>query len=160
MHKHFGRLHVLRGISLNVPKGQVYVIIGPSGSGKSTFLRCLNHLEKIQQGQIMIDGEPMGYRMVNGKPREDSARNVARMRAEVGMVFQRFNLFPHMTAMGNIIEAPIRVRGMSKSEALDRAHALLQRVGSRTRPMPIHRSYRAASSSVWLSRVPWPWNPK
>jgi polar amino acid transport system ATP-binding protein len=129
VHKHFGRLHVLRGISLSVPKGQVYVIIGPSGSGKSTFLRCLNHLEKIQQGHINIDGESMGYRMVNGKFREDTARNIARMRAEVGMVFQRFNLFPHMTALGNIIEAPIGVRGMSKAEALDRAHTLLRRVG-------------------------------
>jgi polar amino acid transport system ATP-binding protein len=129
VHKHFGRLHVLRGISLDVPKGQVYVIIGPSGSGKSTFLRCLNHLEKIQQGTIAIDGEPMGYRMVNGRLKEDSSKNIACMRAEVGMVFQRFNLFPHMTALGNIMEAPIRVRGMSKSEAMDRAQKLLRRVG-------------------------------
>ncbi|MDB5076485.1 MAG: transporter related protein, partial [Chloroflexi bacterium] len=129
VHKHFGRLHVLRGISLSVPKGQVYVVIGPSGSGKSTFLRCLTHLEKIQQGQIFIDGEPMGYRMVNGHPSEDSPRNIARMRSEVGMVFQRFNLFPHMTVLGNIIEAPVGVRGMSKAEALDRAQTLLRRVG-------------------------------
>ncbi|MGH2346429.1 MAG: ATP-binding cassette domain-containing protein, partial [Chloroflexota bacterium] len=88
VHKYFGKLHVLKGISLEVAKGQVQVIIGPSGSGKSTFLRCLNHLEKIQHGQISIDGQPMGYRMVGGKPREDSSRNIARMRAEVGMVFQ------------------------------------------------------------------------
>jgi polar amino acid transport system ATP-binding protein len=129
IHKYFGHLHVLRGISLTVPKGQVYVIIGPSGSGKSTFLRCLNHLEKIQQGQIAIDGEPMGYRMINGKLREDTSRNIARMRAEVGMVFQRFNLFPHMTALGNIIEAPMRVRGLSRAAAIDRAGQLLDRVG-------------------------------
>jgi polar amino acid transport system ATP-binding protein len=129
VHKHFGRHHVLRGVNLTVPKGRVHVIIGPSGSGKSTFLRCLNHLEKIQQGEIAIDGERMGYRLVNGRLREDSGRNIARMQSEVGMVFQRFNLFPHMTALGNIIEAPIRVRGMSKSDAMVRANALLQRVG-------------------------------
>ncbi len=129
VHKHFGRLHVLRGVNLTVPKGQVHVIIGPSGSGKSTILRCLNHLEKIQQGEIRIDGELMGYRVVNGRLREDTAKNIARMRSEVGMVFQRFNLFPHMTALGNIIEAPIRVRGMSKAEAVERANVLLRRVG-------------------------------
>ena len=129
VHKHFGRLHVLRGVNLTVPKGQVHVIIGPSGSGKSTILRCLNHLEKIQQGEIRIDGELMGYREVRGKLREDTAKNIARMRSEVGMVFQRFNLFPHMTAIGNIVEAPIRVRGMSKSEAIERANVLLRRVG-------------------------------
>ncbi len=129
VHKSFGKLHVLRGFSLDVAKGQVQVIIGPSGSGKSTFLRCLNHLEKIQQGQSSIDGEPMGYRMVNGRPKEDSGRNIARMRAEVGMVFQRFNLFPHMTALQNIIEAPIRVRGMAKGAAIERGRQLLARVG-------------------------------
>jgi polar amino acid transport system ATP-binding protein len=129
VHKYFGKLHVLRGISLTVPRSRVYVIIGPSGSGKSTFLRCLNHLEKIQQGLITIDGEPMGYRMVNGKLRDDSARNIARMRAEVGMVFQRFNLFPHMTALQNIIEAPIGVRGIPKSQAIEEAQELLRRVG-------------------------------
>lgn len=131
VHKYFGRHHVLRGIDLTVPKGHVHVIIGPSGSGKSTILRCLNHLEKIQQGEIAIDGEPMGYRMVHGKPREDTGKNIARMRSEVGMVFQRFNLFPHMTALSNIIEAPIRVRGMSKSAAIDRAMKLLDHVGMR-----------------------------
>jgi polar amino acid transport system ATP-binding protein len=129
IHKYFGKLHVLRGISLDVAKGQVQVIIGPSGSGKSTFLRCLNHLEKVQQGQIRIDGELMGYRLVNGRLREDSGRNIARMRAEVGMVFQRFNLFPHMTALQNIIEAPIGVRGIPKAVAVDRGRQLLARVG-------------------------------
>ena len=129
VHKHYGKLHVLRGVSLTVPKSKVHVVIGPSGSGKSTFLRCLNHLERIQQGQILIDGEPMGYRMVGGRPREDSARNVARMRAEVGMVFQRFNLFPHMTALANIIEAPLGVRCLPKAQALEEGHALLRKVG-------------------------------
>ncbi|MGH2387681.1 MAG: amino acid ABC transporter ATP-binding protein [Chloroflexota bacterium] len=129
VHKYFGKLHVLKGISLEVAKGQVQVIIGPSGSGKSTFLRCLNHLEKIQHGQISIDGELMGYRLVNGYLREDSGRNIARMRAEVGMVFQRFNLFPHMTALQNIIEAPIGVRGLPKGQAIERGRQLLARVG-------------------------------
>jgi polar amino acid transport system ATP-binding protein len=129
VHKYFGKLHVLRGVSLTVPRGQVQVIIGPSGSGKSTLLRCLNHLEKIQSGSILIDGEPMGYRLENGKLKEDSSRNIARMRAEVGMVFQRFNLFPHMTALGNIIEAPIGVRGVPRVAAIDRARQLLTRVG-------------------------------
>jgi polar amino acid transport system ATP-binding protein len=129
VHKYFGRLHVLRGISMAVEKGQVCVVIGPSGSGKSTFLRCLNHLERIDRGHIAIDGQPVGYRMVNGALREDSARNIARMRAEIGMVFQRFNLFPHMTALGNVIEAPIRVRGLSREVARARGRALLERVG-------------------------------
>ncbi len=129
VHKSFGRLEVLRGISLTVPKGQVHVVIGPSGSGKSTFLRCLNHLEKIQAGEIWIDNKPMGYCQVNGRLREDTGRNIARMRAEVGMVFQRFNLFPHMTALQNIIEAPIGVRGIPKGVAIERGRQLLARVG-------------------------------
>jgi polar amino acid transport system ATP-binding protein len=129
VHKYFGKLHVLRGVNLTVPRGQVQVIIGPSGSGKSTLLRCLNHLEKIQSGSITIDGELMGYRLENGKLKEDSSRNIARMRAEVGMVFQRFNLFPHMTALGNIIEAPMGVRGMPRAATIERARQLLARVG-------------------------------
>jgi polar amino acid transport system ATP-binding protein len=129
VHKYFGKLHVLKGVSLTVPRSNVHVVIGPSGSGKSTFLRCLNHLEKIQAGEITIDGEMMGYRIVNGKLKEDSARNIARMRAEVGMVFQRFNLFPHMTALQNIIEAPMGVRGVPKARAAEDAYELLRRVG-------------------------------
>lgn len=129
VHKHFGKLHVLKGVNVSVPRSKVHVIIGPSGSGKSTFLRCLNHLEKIQDGEISIDGEMMGYRLVNGRLREDTPRNVARMRAEVGMVFQRFNLFPHMTVLQNIIEAPITVRKLSRAQAIDEAHDLLRRVG-------------------------------
>ena len=129
VHKRFGPLHVLRGITMAVQKGQVCVVIGPSGSGKSTFLRCINHLERIDGGYIAIDGKPVGYRMVDGKPREESARNIARMRAEIGMVFQRFNLFPHMTALDNVVEAPIRVRGLPKAAARERGRALLDRVG-------------------------------
>jgi polar amino acid transport system ATP-binding protein len=129
VHKSFGHLEVLRGINLTVDAGQVVVIIGPSGSGKSTFLRCLNHLEAVDKGRIYIDGQLMGYRDVNGRIKPDTQRNIARMRAEVGMVFQRFNLFPHMTALENIIEAPIHVRRMPRTVALERARMLLAKVG-------------------------------
>ncbi len=128
VHKRFGALEVLKGINLSVAPGQVVAIIGPSGSGKSTFLRCINHLETIERGRIYVDGRLVGYREVGGQLRPDSARNVALMRSQVGMVFQRFNLFPHLTALGNIIEAPIRVRGLSKAQAVERAGALLARV--------------------------------
>jgi polar amino acid transport system ATP-binding protein len=129
VHKKFGDNEILRGITIEVQRGQVVVIIGPSGSGKTTFLRCLNHLEKIHKGQILIDGESIGYREINGKLVEDSETNIARVRAQIGMVFQRFNLFPHMTALQNIIEAPIHVLGVSKEEAEDRAMKLLTKVG-------------------------------
>ena len=129
VHKRFGRLEVLRGIDLAVGRGEVLVILGPSGSGKSTLLRCINHLEKIDAGRITIDGQLVGYREGGGRIFELKEREVAERRAEVGMVFQRFNLFPHMTALGNIIEAPIRVRGVSRAEAAARADALLDRVG-------------------------------
>jgi len=129
VHKRFGHLEVLKGINLTVEPGQAVVVIGPSGSGKSTFLRCLNHLETIERGRIYLDGELMGYREVNGRLKPASPRAVARMRAECGMVFQRFNLFPHMTALGNVAEAPIHVRGVSKREATAQAQALLVKVG-------------------------------
>ncbi len=129
VHKRFGDLEVLKGITMSVQKGQTIVVIGPSGSGKSTFLRCLNHLETIERGRIYIDGELMGYREVNGRLKPAPARAVARMRAECGMVFQRFNLFPHMTALGNVVEAPIHVRGLSRAEATERGQALLVKVG-------------------------------
>jgi polar amino acid transport system ATP-binding protein len=129
VHKRFGHLEVLKGINLTVEAGQVVVIIGPSGSGKSTFLRCLNHLEAVDKGRIYIDGQLMGYRAANGRIKADTQRNIARMRAEVGMVFQRFNLFPHMTALENIIEAPIHVRKVPRAVALERARMLLAKVG-------------------------------
>jgi polar amino acid transport system ATP-binding protein len=130
VHKRFNQTEVLRGIDMTVARGEVVVIIGPSGSGKTTFLRCLNHLEKIQQGQILIDGANIGYREeANGKLREDSEKNIAQVRAQIGMVFQRFNLFPHMTALQNIMEAPMNVSGISKEEAESRARALLDKVG-------------------------------
>jgi polar amino acid transport system ATP-binding protein len=129
VHKSFGRTEVLKGIDLVVQPGQVMVLLGPSGSGKSTFLRCINHLEKIDAGRIYVAGELVGYREEGGKIYELRERDVARRRARVGMVFQRFNLFPHMTALENVIEAPVRVKGMSREAAITRARALLERVG-------------------------------
>ena len=127
--KHFGPLQVLKGVSLEVAPREVVCMIGPSGSGKSTFLRCVNHLEKIDGGRLYVDGELVGYRQENGKVYELRENEVARKRAEIGMVFQRFNLFPHMTALGNVIEAPIRVKDLSKREAMARGRELLRRVG-------------------------------
>ncbi len=127
--KRFGNLTVLNGVDLSVKRGQVVVIIGPSGSGKTTLLRCINHLEKIDSGRIYIDGQLVGYRDVNGKLVEDREENIARIRSHIGFVFQRFNLFPHMTALENIIEAPIHVLGQPKGEVTDRAHDLLAKVG-------------------------------
>ncbi len=127
--KSFGRLEVLKGIDLQVRRGQVACLLGPSGSGKSTFLRCINHLEKVDGGRLSVDGDLVGYRQAAGKLHELKDKETARARAQIGMVFQRFNLFPHMTALGNVIEAPVRVKGESRSEALDRGRALLDRVG-------------------------------
>jgi polar amino acid transport system ATP-binding protein len=129
VNKYFGDLHVLNDISLEVHKGEVVVIIGPSGSGKSTFLRSINHLEKINSGHIYVNGEMIGYIERDGKLIEDSEKNISRQRAEIGMVFQRFNLFPHLTALENIIEAPVRVRKTPRPQAVEEAEKLLARVG-------------------------------
>jgi polar amino acid transport system ATP-binding protein len=129
VHKRFGRLHILRGVSLDVPPRETVCIIGASGSGKTTFLRCINHLEKIDAGSIEVNGHPIGYRKRKNKLVEDREKNIARQRTEIGFVFQRFNLFPHMTALGNVIEAPVRVRGVPKQQAIAEAETLLQRVG-------------------------------
>ncbi|MFI5283954.1 MAG: amino acid ABC transporter ATP-binding protein [Candidatus Dormibacterales bacterium] len=129
VHKSFGRLEVLRGIDLSVDPGEVMCVIGPSGSGKSTFLRCINHLEKIDAGRLSVDGELVGYREKNGKLYELPDHEVCRKRSEIGMVFQRFNLFPHMTALENVIEAPIRVKKASRATAEAFAKGLLERVG-------------------------------
>ncbi len=127
--KRFGKLMVLNGIDLSVKRGQVVVIIGPSGSGKTTLLRCINHLEKIDEGAIYVDGELVGYREKNGKLVEDQDVNIARIRSRIGFVFQRFNLFPHKTALENVIEAPIHVLRESKDVVLERAQSLLDKVG-------------------------------
>ena len=127
--KWFGKLHVLQDVSLEVKRQEVVVVLGPSGSGKTTFIRCVNHLEKIQGGRIYVNGHLIGYREVDGKLVEDKEANIARQRQEIGMVFQRFNLFPHKTALENIVEAPTQVRGMPEAEAVEIGKALLTRVG-------------------------------
>ena len=129
VYKNFGRLEVLRGIDLQVWPKEVMCVIGPSGSGKSTFLRCINHLEKIDAGRLYVDGELVGYTQRGDKLYELPDREVTRKRSEIGMVFQRFNLFPHMTALENVMEAPVLVKGESRSSAEGRARKLLDRVG-------------------------------
>ncbi|AUG79634.1 arginine ABC transporter ATP-binding protein [Kitasatospora sp. MMS16-BH015] len=127
--KSYGLVEVLKGIDLQVNQGEVFVLVGPSGSGKSTFLRCINHLEKINAGRLWVDGDLVGYKQRGEKLYELKDREVAQRRRDIGMVFQHFNLFPHMTAIENVIEAPVQVKGESKSAARERGMTLLERVG-------------------------------
>lgn len=127
--KNFGALKVLKGVTLEIGRGQVLVLVGPSGSGKSTFLRCINHLEQVNGGRLYVDGELIGYQERNGKLHEMAPREAARQRRDIGMVFQHFNLFPHRNALANVIEAPMRVKGVKKAEAIERAKDLLSQVG-------------------------------
>jgi polar amino acid transport system ATP-binding protein len=130
VNKSFGRLHVLKDVSLEVRQRETVCIIGPSGSGKTTFIRCINHLEKLDSGRIEVNGQLIGYReKEDGRLVEDSERNIAKQRTQVCMVFQRFNLFPHKTALENVTEAPIHVLGVAKEKAAEEANALLARVG-------------------------------
>jgi polar amino acid transport system ATP-binding protein len=129
VHKRFGRLEVLKGISLEVQPREVMCLLGPSGSGKSTFLRCINHLEKINSGRLAVDGELVGYREAGGKLHELRDRDITAKRAQIGMVFQRFNLFPHMTALENVTIGPTRVLGRSRTEARENGRELLSKVG-------------------------------
>jgi polar amino acid transport system ATP-binding protein len=129
VHKSFGRLEVLNGIDVEVRPGEVCVVVGPSGSGKSTFLRCINHLEKVDAGRIWVDGQLIGYRQRGDKLHELRDKEVAAQRRAIGMVFQRFNLFPHMTAVENVMEAPLRAKLGTKAEIRQRALQLLHRVG-------------------------------
>jgi polar amino acid transport system ATP-binding protein len=129
VHKRFGSNEVLKGIDLEVGRGEVMCILGPSGSGKSTFLRCINHLEKINSGRLSVDGELVGYREAGDKLHELRDKEVTTKRAQIGMVFQQFNLFPHMTALENVTLAPIRVLNVSRDEARKRALTLCERVG-------------------------------
>jgi len=129
VHKSFQANHVLRGIDLQVQRGEVMCLLGPSGSGKTTFLRCINHLEKVSSGELYVDGELVGYRRVGKKLHELKEKEVARKRTEIGMVFQRFNLFPHKSALANVCEAPVHVKRESRSDATERGRTLLERVG-------------------------------
>jgi polar amino acid transport system ATP-binding protein len=129
VHKSFGRLEVLKGVDLVVDPGEVLCLIGPSGSGKSTFLRCINHLEKIDGGELSVDGELVGYRQSGNRLYELRDREVCGKRAEIGMVFQRFNLFPHMSVLDNVISGPVRVKKEAAASARTRARQLLDRVG-------------------------------
>ena len=129
VHKSFGLVEVLKGIDLEVKQGEVFCLIGPSGSDKSTFLRCINHLEKVNAGRLYVDGELVGYREKGDKLYELKDSEVARQRRDIGMVFQRFNLFPHMTAAENVMEAPVQVKGVGRTQARERARELLEKVG-------------------------------
>ncbi|MFE3286034.1 amino acid ABC transporter ATP-binding protein, partial [Streptomyces sp. NPDC059233] len=129
VHKSYGAAHILRGIDLEVAPREVFCLVGPSGSGKSTFLRCINHLERINAGRLSVDGQLVGYKQKGDKLYELKDSEVAAQRRDIGMVFQRFNLFPHMTALENVMEAPVMVKGESKAVARERAVRLLDRVG-------------------------------
>ncbi|WP_405135960.1 amino acid ABC transporter ATP-binding protein [Nocardia sp. NBC_01388] len=129
VYKNFGALNVLKGISLEVKRGEVMCLIGPSGSGKSTFLRCINHLEDVNAGRLYVDGVLVGYREKGGKLYELHPRDASKQRRDIGMVFQHFNLFPHRTVLENVIEAPTQVKKLRKATAVARARELLDRVG-------------------------------
>lgn len=130
LQKRFGKLHVLKGIDAEVKKGEVLAMIGPSGSGKSTFLRCLNFLEEYDGGEVRFNGQLVGYRIAaNGSLQRDTAKHIAAIRARMGMVFQNFNLFPHMTVLENVIEGPLIVQNVNRDEAITRARRLIARVG-------------------------------
>lgn len=127
--KSYGHTEVLRGVDMEVHRGQVVCLLGPSGAGKSTFLRCLNHLETVDEGEVWVDGQPIGFQLRNGKLYELRERDVAKQRRDIGMVFQRFNLFGHRTALENVIEGPIRVLGTAPDVARKEGLELLERVG-------------------------------
>ena len=149
VHKSFGHVKVLEGISLKVMPQEVMCIIGPSGSGKSTFIRCINHLEKIDKGKLLVNGHFVGYRLAGNKLHEMRESEIAKRREDVGMVFQQFNLFPHMTALQNLIEAPTRVRKVPKAQAIEEARKLLDRVGLAEK----EKSYPAQLSGGQQQRV-------
>ncbi len=129
VHKNFGALTVLKGIDLTVQRGEVMCLVGPSGSGKTTFIRCINHLEQVNAGRLYVDGVLVGYEERGNKLHQLHPREAAKQRRDIGMVFQHFNLFPHMTALENITEAPIKVKKQSKDEAVTNARRLLDQVG-------------------------------
>ncbi len=129
VHKRFGHVEVLKGIDLEVHSGEVVVLLGPSGSGKSTFLRCVNNLERIDSGSVHVEGELIGFRRAGSRVHHLRPREATRQRRDIGMVFQHFNLFPHQTVLGNVMEAPVGVLGMPKAKARETALRLLEQVG-------------------------------
>lgn len=156
--KNYGRLEVLKGIDLQVPKGTVTCLIGPSGSGKSTMLRCVNHLEKVNAGRLYVDGDLIGYRERDGVLYEISEKDAAKQRSDIGMVFQNFNLFPHRTVIENIIEAPIHVKKQPESKARARAMELLEQVGLAHKADATPSNCRVVSSSALQLPAPSPWS--
>jgi polar amino acid transport system ATP-binding protein len=149
VHKHFGPLHVLKGIDIDVPKGKVFAVIGPSGSGKSTLLRCINYLEPYDEGVIVIDGQPIGRRIVNGHARAERPDRIHAIRRNIGMVFQHFNLFPHLSALQNVAAGPIHVLKVDRNAAKEQALELLSSVGLRDKA----NSYPQALSGGQQQRV-------
>ena len=159
LHKYYGHHHVLRGIDMTVKQGEVSVVIGPSGSGKSTMLRCVNLLETISAGRISVGGQLIGYREVNGRLHDLKTKEIAAQRREIGMVFQRFNLFPHKTALQNVMEAPIHVKGNRRPTRRSVRLSFWTGLVSGTVPATTRPSSPAASSNVLQSPGPWPWSP-
>ena len=147
----FGSVEALKRVSLEVKKNEKLCIIGPSGSGKTTFIRCLNQLQSVSEGRIYINDERIGCEEKGAVTRPLSAKAIARQRSEIGMVFQRFNLFPHLTAVQNIIEGPVHVKKVEKDIAIVEALGLLERVGSKTRRMFVRINFQEGNSSEWQS---------
>jgi polar amino acid transport system ATP-binding protein len=159
VHKSFGHVDVLKGIDLEVAPKDVFCLVGPSGSGKSTFLRCINHLEKVDAGRLYVDGRLVGYREVGDKLYELREKEVAAHRRDIGMVFQRFNLFGHMTALENVMEAPVRAGGSPRRLSATGPRSCWTGWGSPRRAAATRRSCPAVSSSGWRSPVRWRWSP-
>ena len=157
LHKRFGALQVLGGVSLHIDRGEVIALIGPSGSGKSTLLRCLNHLEIIDRGEILIAGEKLVDTDTQGRARYIPEAEIRRVCRRMGMVFQHFNLFPHFTVLENLIEAPVTVKGMKRDEIVRVPRSCCARWACWTRLVPTPTGYRAARSSGWPLPGHWPW---
>ena len=160
VHKRFGDHHVLRGIDLLVRRGEVTVLIGPSGSGKSTLLRCINHLERVDGGRILVNGRLVGYRETAGRLVEARDAELARHRREIGMVFQQFNLFPHLTALGNVTRGPSMSSPRPARRRRPGGDSFSNWWDSPTRRTPTRASSRAASSNAWQSPARSPWSPE
>jgi polar amino acid transport system ATP-binding protein len=159
LNKYYDQFHALKDINIEVEQGEVLCIIGPSGSGKSTLLRCVNQLEKIDKGGLWVDGELVGYRIVGNKLHELNETQIARQRLSTGMVFQRFNLFPHMTVLQNIIEGPCQVLRRSPKEAHEEAVSCWPASAWLTNATATRSSFRVVSNNAWPLPGPWPCAP-